>query len=90
MSIDGFPAGGILQAVAGFGGFATADEFIKTATQLRAALAKDGRQLASGGAFSEVWAQYDSPYVVFVSVLRLCPFAHQQSAAMHVASPVST
>lgn len=72
MSIDAFPTGGIMQAVAGFPGFATAAEFQSAAAKLRAALEKDGRNIASGGAFNEIWAQYDSPYVIFVSDARSC------------------
>lgn len=68
MEIDAFPQGGILFASAGFGGFATAAEFKKTATQLRADLQRDGRNIVGDSAFTEVWAQYDSPYVLFVSV----------------------
>jgi hypothetical protein len=68
MTIDAFPEGGILMAVTGFGGFATGDEFISTAAKLRTALKRDGRQTVTGGPFSEAWAQYDSPYVIFVSI----------------------
>jgi hypothetical protein len=67
MGIDAFPEGGILQAVAGFGGFATDAEFKKVAAELRAALQRDGRNVVGDSAFTEVWAQYDSPYVLFVS-----------------------
>ena len=65
MTIDGFPTSGILLAVIEFGGFASEKDFTTSAATLRAALQKDRRNIVEGGPFSEAWAGYNAPNVVF-------------------------
>ena len=86
MSIDAFPSGGVLLATVGFGGFATETEFVSTAAKLRAALTRDGRTLVQGGPFTESWAQYDSPSVIFVSTGI---YRNASSSALHDRAPIS-